>query len=250
MTGRSGWRSFIWGRSSRPLWPGSARSSSTRSKLSWSIIRSPSSPSAAILAVYPSSLSSASSDSRMAISSSTTRMRVWLSTAPESPAGADADGFNSVSTSGMNTCPQQGKLKVEGCAGADGALDMYLAGVLLDDAVGDGKPQAGTAAVASAGYVFGGEKRIVDALQVFGRDPGAGVVDQRGNVFVLPVEQRGQAQAAASRHGFLGVQQQVEKYLLQLAGVAVDGRQFLCQFQINDNLSGLELVIEQGERVA
>ena len=45
-------------------------------------------------------------------------------------------------------------LKVEGCAGADGAFDMNFAGVLLDDAVGDGKAQAGAAAVAVPGMVL------------------------------------------------------------------------------------------------
>ena len=43
--------------------------------------------------------------------------------------------------------------------------------------------------------------------------------------FDVPVDQRGDAQAAAAGHGFLGVQQQIEEDLLQLAGVAVDGRQ-------------------------
>jgi hypothetical protein len=37
---------------------------------------------------------------------------------------------------------------MKGCAGADGAFDMNLAGVFLDDAVGDGEAQAGAAAVA------------------------------------------------------------------------------------------------------
>ena len=71
----------------------------------------------------------------------------------ESPlaAVADAGRFKGSSTSGMNGIPQQGKLKMEGCAGADGAFDMNLAGVLLDDAVGDGKSQAGAAAVAGLG---------------------------------------------------------------------------------------------------
>src|ERR1039458_5096861 len=167
-------------------------------------------PSAAILVVYPSSLSSTSSDSRMAASSSTTRMLAKLPAGPESPPIAAAGEFKGDSTSDMNGIPQQGKLKMEGCAGADGALDMNLAGVFLDDAVGDGKPQAGAAAVAGPGHVLGGKKRIVDALQVLGSDPAARIVDQRGHVVVLPVEQRGHAQATAAGHGFLGVQQQVE----------------------------------------
>ena len=52
--------------------------------------------------------------------------------------------------------------------------------------------------------------------------------------FDVAVDQRGDAQAAAAGHGFLGVQQQIEKDLLQLAGVAVDGGQLLGQIEIDD----------------
>jgi hypothetical protein len=38
----------------------------------------------------------------------------------------------------MNGIPYQWKLKMKGCAGADRALDMYLARVFLNNAVGDG----------------------------------------------------------------------------------------------------------------
>ena len=68
---------------------------------------------------------------------------------------------------------------MKSCAGADGALDMNLAGVFLDDAVGNGEAQASAAAVAGPGRGFGGEERIVDALEVLGSDAGAGVGDQR-----------------------------------------------------------------------
>ncbi len=136
---------------------------------------------------------------------------------------------------------------MKGCAGADGALDMNLAGVLLNDAVGHGEAQSGTAAVAGPGHGFGGEERIVDALEVLGRDARAGVVHNR---FDVPVGERGYAEAAAAGHGILGVQQQVEKHLLQLAWVAVDGGQILVQFEIDEDLRGLELVIEQRECVA
>src|SRR5208337_1021996 len=162
MTGSSGWRSLIWGSISSPLWPGRARSSSTRSKFSWSRILRPSTPSPATLVVYPSSESSTSSDSRIAASSSITRMLAWPLEELDSSAVADADagGFNGNSTSDMNGIPQQGKLKMEGCAGADGAFDMNFAGVFLDDAVGNGKPQACAAAVAGPDHGLGGEEGI------------------------------------------------------------------------------------------
>ena len=79
--------------------------------------------------------------------------------------------------------------------------------------------------------------------------PRAGVGDQRGYSDVA-VDQRGHAQAAAAGHGFLGVQEQIEKDLLQLAGISVDEGQVLGQVEIDDDLRGLELVFEQGERVA
>ena len=62
---------------------------------------------------------------------------------------------------------------MKGRAGADGALDMNLAGVLLDDAVGDGKAKTGAAAVSRPGRGLGGEERIVDALEMLGSDAGA-----------------------------------------------------------------------------
>ena len=81
-----------------------------------------------------------------------------------------------------------------------------------------------------AGHVLGGEKRIVDALQVLGRDAGAGIGDDGLNV---AVDQRSDAQTPAAGHGIFGVQQQVEKDLLQFAGVAVDGRQLVGQIEID-----------------
>ena len=136
---------------------------------------------------------------------------------------------------------------MKGCAGADRALDVNFAGVLLNDAVGDREAESGAAPVARSGSGLGGEEGIVDALQVLGRDAGAGVGDQSLD---MAVDQRGDAQAAAAGHGFLGVEQQVEKDLLQLAGIAVDGRQIVGQVEIDIDLRGLELVFEQRERVA
>ena len=72
--------------------------------------------------------------------------------------------------------------------------------------------------------VLGGEEGIVDALEMLGRNAGAGVGNHRLHV---AIDERGHAQAAAAGHGVFGVEQQVEKDLLQLAGVAVDGRKLL-----------------------
>ncbi len=82
---------------------------------------------------------------------------------------------------------------------------------------------------------------------MLGRDAGAGVGDQG---FDVAVDQRGDAQAPAAGHGVLGVQQQIEEDLLQLAGVAVDGGQLVGKIEIDQDLRGLELVLEQRKRVA
>ena len=63
--------------------------------------------------------------------------------------------------------------------------------------------------------------------------------------FDVAVDQSGDAQAPAAGHGVLGVQQQVEEDLLQLAGVAVDGRKLVGKIEIDQNLRGFELVFEQ-----
>ena len=72
--------------------------------------------------------------------------------------------------SDMHCLPAQGKIKSECCARAGLALHANLAGVLLDDAVGDGEAQAGAAALAFLRRGLGGEERIVDALNVLRRD--------------------------------------------------------------------------------
>ena len=59
-------------------------------------------------------------------------------------------------------------------------------------------------------------------LQMFRRDAGAGVGDHR---FDVAIDQRGNAQASAAGHRFLGIQKQIQKHLLQFAGVAVNRRQ-------------------------
>ena len=62
---------------------------------------------------------------------------------------------------------------MKGCAGADRAFHVNFSGVLLDDAVADREAQTGAALV--AGNVLGGEEGIVDALEVLGRNAGAGI---------------------------------------------------------------------------
>ena len=136
---------------------------------------------------------------------------------------------------------------MEGCAGADGALDMNLARVLLNDSVGDGQAKSRATPFAWPGRGFGGEEGIVDALQVFRCDAGTGVRYDRFNV---AVDHGGDAQAPTAGHRLLGIEQEIEKDLLQLAGVAVNGRQVFSEIDVDNDLRGLELMVKQRESVA
>ena len=101
-------------------------------------------------------------------------------------------------------------------------------------------------ALAFARRRLGGEERIVDALNVLLRDAGAGVGNDHADAFAVG---SGNAQRSAIRHGVLGVQEQVQKHLLQPPGIAADQRQVLRQFILHLNLGALELVLQQRQRV-
>ena len=79
--------------------------------------------------------------------------------------------------SGTDSLSDQGELHDERGAAAGRAVDANLAGVLLNDSVGHRESQSGAAAVTGLRLVLGGEERIVDAMNVFLRDAGAGVGD-------------------------------------------------------------------------
>ena len=92
---------------------------------------------------------------------------------------------------------------------------------------------------------LGGEERVVDALHVFERDARAGV----GNVDRhMPVRLGGHPQRTAGRHRVLGVQKQIEKDLLQFAGVAQNRRQIIFERSFQLHLGDTELVLQQLQR--
>src|SRR3954447_2605258 len=113
-----------------------------------------------------------------------------------------ADKFKGESTSGMDRIPRQRKLKMEGCAGAYGALDVDFSRVFLDDAVGHGEAEPRAPLVSRPGGRFCGEERIVDAFQVLRGNTRARVADQRLD---MSVDQRGHPQATSAGHGFLSI---------------------------------------------
>src|SRR5207302_1191320 len=71
--------------------------------------------------------------------------------------------------------PAQGEIQGEGRAGAGTALHANLARMFLNDAISDGKTEAGAAGLAFAKRCLGGKEWIVDALAVFGVDARSGV---------------------------------------------------------------------------
>ncbi len=98
-------------------------------------------------------------DSRIAASSS------MISTEPGDADSSRPAMARLTAASGIDCLSNHGKFHDECCALAGLAVDADLAGVFLNDAVGNGKAQPGSAAVPGLGLVLGGEERIVDAME-------------------------------------------------------------------------------------
>ncbi len=152
-----------------------------------------------------------------------------------------------VASSDIDSLPRQREIQIEGCALAGLALHPNLARMLLNDAVGHRQAQAGALALAFSRRGLGGEERIVDALDVFLRNAGAGVGD-------APRSRRRRSRwplaAFRLRAWRPGVQEQVQEHLLQASRIAADQRQVAGQFVLNPDLGDLELVLQQRQRVA
>src|SRR5882757_3233719 len=109
----------------------------------------------------------------------------------------------------MDRFPHRGEFDVEGCALAGRGANINFSSVLFDDAITDRKPQAGAA---PAG--FGGEKWIENPMDVLAWNTRASVDDFDFHAAVM----RGSAhfQHSAAGHGVARVQEQIQKYLLEL----------------------------------
>src|SRR5208282_107868 len=149
-------------------------------------------------------------------------------------------------TSDMDCLPHQRKIQGEGGAFARAALHADIARVFLDDAVGYRKSKTGTAILALRGRRLGGEKWIVDALNVFLRNARTGIRDAHAHEFAV---QRGHVQDSAPGHRVLGIQEQIQKHLLQAPGVALNQRKVLRELGLHLDVSHLELVLEQRQRI-
>src|SRR5579863_7160473 len=138
----------------------------------------------------------------------------------------------------MHRLPGQWKLYMETSACSGTALDADGAAVLAHDTVRHREAQA-----SSFPGTFGCEKRIIDALQMLGRDalPAISYFDAGEPLFV-PSANR---QRTAGLHGVARVQEQIQKYLLQFAGIRLHARQTRFQAQLHMDVRFLQLVLDQ-----
>src|SRR5262249_36312347 len=100
--------------------------------------------------------------------------------------------------------------------------------MLLNDTVGDRKPQTGALARG-----LGSEEGIVDAVQILGCD----TVSRVGNLNprTEPIGPGADFQSSAAAHGVARVEEEIQEYLLQFAGVAIDRRQVGIQDDLHLN---------------
>src|SRR5579872_4873868 len=155
----------------------------------------------------------------MSPSSSTTRLLPFA-------AVAAACGSNTVS--GIHRLPlrlletgrgfRPGKLDVKARTASRTAKSFNTSSVLLNDSVTHRKPQARALARA-----LGGEERIVNAVQILGGNAVAGV----DHVHECSTFTGGRLhfQHSTAFHRVAGIEKQVQKYLLELSRVALDGRE-------------------------
>src|SRR5580704_6637456 len=129
--------------------------------------------------------------------------------------------------SDIDGLPSQREIQIERGAFARPTLDANLARMLLDDAVGNREAQAGTPVLALANCGFSSEERIVNPIDVFGSNAAARIRDGNRNAGAIRSDH---PQRAARRHRIFGVQEQVQKHLLQAPGIALDERQLTREF--------------------
>src|SRR5262245_1056142 len=121
--------------------------------------------------------------------------------------------------SDIDGLPYQGEFKIEGGAPARLAIHSDLPCMLLDDPVSHRQSQARSSRLAFPRRVLGGKERIVDLVDVFRRNAAAGIGHLDLDAGAVP---RSNAQRATGcRHGVFGIDEQVEKHLLQFPRVAM-----------------------------
>src|SRR6266851_1124216 len=266
MTGRFGCVSVIRGSRSIPFSPGSARSSRSRSYSLRDTSSIPVVPSPAMLTVNPSSVSSASSDSRIAASSSMMRIRGLPATCAIRCRCRVSAAISVVSD--MHRLPLKfrlvvrARLRSDRWPGAGGrelqlergshselALYMDLAGVLLHDSVGDSESESGALVGTLVRLRLGGKEWIVDTVEVLPLDSCTRILDANEHPARSAERRDPERCTRRSEHRVLRVQHQVQDYLLQLATIPMNARKLRIQVCFDANLSRLELVLQQRNRI-
>src|SRR5271165_3902197 len=153
----------------------------------------------------------------MAASSSMIRIRC-----PVSRCGGGGAAETASVASDMRRFPQHGKFKIKGGPGAHMAFHVNFSGVLLDDAVGDGEPQTGATPFSLFWCGLGRKEWVVNALQMFWRNPGACIRDRDAYV---AIDFSRNAQGSASAHRVLRIKKEIQKDLLQFSCIPEDGWQ-------------------------
>src|ERR1700761_4751351 len=82
---------------------------------------------------------------------------------------------------------------------------------------------------------------------MFRRNAGAGICNRHSYMSICFSRN---VEGAAAGHGVLGIEKEIEEDLLQLACIAENRRQCRRKFDDCSYLRGLELVLEQRERLA
>ncbi len=83
-------------------------------------------------------------------------------------------------------------------------------------------------------------------MNVFLRNARTGIRDAHADEFAV---QRGYVQDSAPGHRVLGIQEQIQKHLLQAPGVALNQRKVFIELGLHLDVSHLELVVEQCQRI-
>ena len=119
--------------------------------------------------------------------------------------------------------------------------------MLLNDAVSHREAQSCATVLAFLGCRLGGKERIVDTLDVFGGDSRTGIGDSHAYHFAVARRNRSWPPPAMAS---LALRNRFRNTCCSLARVALYGGDPGRQFDVHLDLCGLELMLQQRERVA
>ena len=120
-------------------------------------------------------------------------------------------------------------------------MDLDLPAVVADDPLDDHQPEPGT---------FGLRRvmRLENLAELLGRDARPGVLEGDGDEAIRAGH--GDFQQAAVGHRLDRVPDDIEERLLDLVRVELDSGQILGTFHLDEHVAVLDLVLEEGERLA